>query len=241
MPLRTWSAGLFAYARISVLAFVFLTFGSMTLYPGGTYVNRQSRGYDVLRNFLSDLGMPLSWGNQANPVGAFLFVSGEVCLATGLLAFFVAFVRLSATAPRARNWGRAAAVVGIVVALALIAAGLTPANRLLTLHVQAALIAFRGAFVATALLAAAIVVDRRFSATARVSAIAMAIVLGGYAAAIQWGPRVVNDVGLVFQATAQKIAFGCSMAGLFYLSRTGANVAALREHPSDSDTVSIQL
>ena len=51
----------------------------------------------------------------------------------------------------------------------------------------------------------------------------------------------MNDVGLVFQATAQKVAFGCSMAGLFYLSRTGANVAALREHPSDSDTVSIQL
>ena len=91
MPLRTWSPRLFAYARISVLAFVFLTFGSMTLYPGGTYVNRQSRGYDFLRNFLSDLGMPLSWGDQANPVGAFLFVSGEVCLATGLLAFFVAF------------------------------------------------------------------------------------------------------------------------------------------------------
>ena len=76
---------------------------------------------------------------------------------------------------------------------------------------------------------------------ARVTVIAMAIVLGGYAAAIQWGPRVVNDAGLVFQATAQKIAFVCSMAGLFYLSRTGANVAALREHPSDSHTVSIQL
>ena len=51
------------------------------------------------------------------------------------------------------------------------------------------LLAFRGAFVATALLAAAIMADCRFSATARVAAIAVAIVLGGYAAAIQCGGR----------------------------------------------------
>ena len=38
----------------------------------------------------------------------------------------------------------------------------------------------------------------------------------------------MNDTSLVFQATAQKIAFVCSMAGLFYLSRTGANLAAAR-------------
>jgi hypothetical protein len=52
----------------------------MTLYPGGAYVNRQSCGYGFRRNFLSDLGMPLFWRDQADHVGALLFVPPNGCL-----------------------------------------------------------------------------------------------------------------------------------------------------------------
>jgi len=52
----------------------------MTLYPGGAYVNHQSCGYGFRRNLLSDLGMPLSWGDPADDVGALLFVPPNGCL-----------------------------------------------------------------------------------------------------------------------------------------------------------------
>ena len=101
---------------------------SVPFYPGGTYRDRSAAGYRFFSNFLSDLGMPYSWSGAANPWGAFLFVSGEVLLAVGFVALFVGFARLSSATPRARAWSRAAAGAGVIVALALISAGATPAN-----------------------------------------------------------------------------------------------------------------
>lgn len=208
----------FACARYAIAGFVVLTLASMSLYPGGTYRDRDSVGYLFFSNFLSDLGMPRSWGGHANPWGALLFVSGEVLLAIGVVAFFVGVVRLSSSVRSARIWGRLAALAGITVALALVAAGFTPANRFLSLHVEAALIAFRGAAVAAAFLAVATAQDRRFPRLTMAVAVVIAVVLAGYAAVIQWGPRINNGYGLRFQATAQKIMFVVSTAGIAYLS-----------------------
>jgi hypothetical protein len=126
-------------------------------------------------------------GGHANPWGALLFVSGEVLLAIGVVAFFVGVVRLSSSVRAARIWGRLAALAGITVALALVAAGFTPANRFLSFHVEAALIAFRGAAVAAAFLAVAIAQDRRFPRLTIAVAVVIAVVLAGYAGVIQWG------------------------------------------------------
>lgn len=209
---------LFACARYAIAGFVLLTIASMFLYPGGTYRDRNSLGYLFFSNFLSDLGMPRSWGGHANPWGALLFVSGEVLLAIGVVAFFVGVARLSSSVRPAKIWGRLAGLTGIVVALALVAAGFTPANRVLSLHMEAALIAFRGAALAVAFVTVAIARDQRFSRRNLAVAVVMAVVLSAYAAVIEWGPRISNDDGLRFQATAQKIMVVISMAGLAYLS-----------------------
>jgi len=220
----------FAYARYAIAGFVLLTLASMSLYPGGTYRDRDSVGYLFFSNFLSDLGMPRSWGGHANPWGALLFVSGEVLLAIGLVAFFVGIVRLSSAVRPARIWGRLAGLVGIIVALALVAAGFTPANRVLSLHMEAALIAFRGAAVATAFLAVATAQDRRFPRRSMAVAMVIAVVLAGYAAVIEWGPRISNGDGLRFQVTAQKIMVVVAMAGIAYLSSVAERLS--QEPPS---------
>jgi hypothetical protein len=197
----------------------------MVVYPGGTYRDRGSKGYLFFSNFLSDLGMPQSWANHPNPWGSILFVSGEVFFAAGLIAFSIAFIGLSASAAKARKWGRAAALVGLIVALAFIAAGLTPANRVLSLHIQAALLAFRGAFVMAALLALALAADRRFPRRAVAVAIALAVALAGYIGTIEWGPRISSDFGLTFQATAQKVVFVFAVPAFVYLSGVAERVS----------------
>jgi hypothetical protein len=208
----------FACARYTFVGFVLLTLASITLYPGGTYRDRDSVGYLFFSNFLSDLGMPRSWGGHANPWGALLFVSAEVLLAIGVIAFFVGVVRLSSSVRPAKIWGRLAALAGITVALALVAAGLTPANRFPSLHVAAALTAFRGAAVAAAFLVLATAQDRRFPRVAVAVAVLIAVVLAGYVAVVEWGPRINNSDGLRFQATAQKIMCVVFIAGVAYLS-----------------------
>lgn len=215
----------FSCARYAIAGFVLLTVASMSIYPGGTYRDRETAGYLFFSNFLSDLGMPTSWGGDGNALGAVLFVSGEILLATGVVLFFLGIVRLSRSVPAARIWGHLATVAGIAVAVALLVAAFTPANRLLSLHIEAALIAFRGAAVAATFTAVAIAVDRRFPHSGVLVAVLVAVVTVAYAAVVQWGPRITSDYGLQFQATAQKIMVTVAIAGIAYLSLIAQHIA----------------
>jgi hypothetical membrane protein len=222
---RIWP-GLFGLAGAGVLAFVVLTVMSVFLYPGGTYRDHTTAGYSFFRNFLSDLGMPQSWDGRSNPLGAALFVSAEVLLAIALVAFFVGFVRLLSTSPRARGFSRAAAGAALVACLALVVASVTPANRFQTIHVEAALLVFRASFVATGLLALAIARDGRFAPATVLIALLLPVALAVYIGVLELGPSARrSDVGLAFQATSQKVILMILLPGIAYLSTHGARVA----------------
>lgn len=224
---KRWS-GLFGVARAGVLAFIVLTVVSVAFYPGGTYRDRTTAGYSFFRNFLSDLGMPQAWDGRPNPIGAALFVSAEVLLAIALVAFFVGFVRLSAS-PRARGWSRAAAAAAVVACLAIVVAGLTPANRFQTIHVEAALLVFRASFVATAFLAVAIARHGGFSRAAVTAGILLPVALAGYIGVLEFGPSARrSDQGLVVQATSQKVILLILLPGIAYLSVQGARATSSR-------------
>lgn len=217
---------LFAAARWGVLSFFMLSALSMPFYPGGTYRDRSSAGYRFFSNFLSDLGMPQAWSGASNPWGSVLFVAGEVLLAIGFVAFFVGFVRLSSSSQRSRAWSHAAACAGVIVALALVTAGATPANRFQWLHVEAAKLAFRAACAATAFLSIAIMRDGRFSTLTGAVSLLIPSLLAVYLGILEWGPRVrASDYGLVFQATAQKLIVLSALPGLFFLARQASCVA----------------
>lgn len=220
---------LFGVARAGVLAFIVLTVVSVAFYPGGTYRDRTTTGYSFFRNFLSDLGMPQAWDSRPNPIGAALFVSAEILLAIAVAAFFVGFVRLSSASTRARGWSRAAAAAAVVACLAILVAGLTPANRFQTIHVEAALLVFRASFVATAFLAVAIARHGRFSRAAVTAGILLPVALAGYIGVLELGPSARrSDQGLAVQATSQKVILLILLPGVSYLSVQGARTTGSR-------------
>ena len=53
----------------------------------------------------------------------------------------------------------------------------------------------------------------------------LALVLGGYIAVIQWGPRLNTDFGLVVQVLAQKAVFIGGVPSLVYLSWEAERIA----------------
>ena len=214
----------FACARYAVVGFALLTLASMLLYPGGTYRDRNSLGYQFFGNFLSDLGMPQSWGGQNNPWGALVFVSAELLLATSVIAFSVGLARLTSHGS-SRFWARLAVVIGMTISIAVVAVAFTPANRFLSFHVEAVVIAVRGATVGGSVLAVAIARDRRFPRISVVAATLIAVVLGGYASVLEWGPPLSSDYGLRFQVTAQKVMFVVSLSSIVYLSVVGERIA----------------
>ena len=206
-------------ARFGVYGFVALTASSAALYPGGTYRDRTTVGYSFTRNFLSDLGMPSAWDGRPNVVGAALFVSAELILACALVAFFVAFVRLSSASVRARAWSRAAVVFSLVTVAAIIVASATPANLFQTVHVEAALLVFRASLVATVCLAVAIARHGRFRTVAVVAAVMLPVALTIYVGVLECGPSARrSDAGLLVQATAQKAIMAVLLPGIAFLS-----------------------
>lgn len=127
-------------AAVAVLAgastFVVLMSFAMALYPGGTWMNRQARGYDVVRNFFCDLSAAVALNGAPNP-GATYAAVAMVALALALVPFWllVAF-RLRET-PR-----RSAAVraLGLASAVMLPLVPLLPSARYGLLHAAAVLV-----------------------------------------------------------------------------------------------------
>ena len=109
---------------------------------------------------------------------------------------------------------------------------MTPADRFLQIHLQSALLAFRGGFLSALLLAVLIVRDRRFPSRAAFACLMTAVLLAAYLATIQWGPGVNTDFGLLVQATAQKVVFLAAVPSLSYISWEAERIAANRDQSS---------
>ncbi|MEP6766190.1 MAG: hypothetical protein ABJB66_17900, partial [Gemmatimonadaceae bacterium] len=74
----------FARARWSVIIASICGVSAMLLYPGGTPLDHTTAGYSLSQNFLSDLGMTVSYNGLPNSFGALLFIVSLMLLVTGL-------------------------------------------------------------------------------------------------------------------------------------------------------------
>ena len=196
--------GVFRLTRWAIAWFVLATAIAMVLFPGGTYLDRDARGYSFFGNFLSDLGMLVAWGGQSNHAGAALFIVSELILVLTLVLFFKAAVGVySPGSPR--RLATAGAITGLVCCAAFMGAAVLPADRFLAAHIQAAILAFRASMIAFVLFTIATARDPRFSRTAAAAWAMLTVVMVAYVGVIEWGPRPRTAFGLTFQVTAQKI------------------------------------
>jgi hypothetical membrane protein len=183
----------------------------MLRYPGGTLLDHSTRGYSLTHNFLSDLGMTVAWGGEANRLGAFLFVAG-------LGGRLPAFIRLYSRSPVSRRLARAAGVTGLLVCAAFIGVAVTPENRVMPLHVRFTLLAFR-IFPAVPLFltVASLHQDTIRKRVAALWALLTAVLIA-YVAVLGWGPALDTSQGVVIQVIAQKIVAIAAVSIMAYQS-----------------------
>lgn len=176
----------------------------MVLYPGGTYRDHSTIGYQFFHNFLSDLGATVAFNGAPNTTSAMLFVTSLVVVVVGMGGILVGLVRLYGREPAARIWTRLAAVTGLLVCACFIGVAATPENRLRSLHLVFTKTAFRAFPAAPLFLGLA---ARRQPGDGRRAVpgwMAMVVLLVVYVAILDFGPRASTPVGLVVQASAQK-------------------------------------
>ena len=191
-------------SRLAFIVAALLTLLSMLLYPGGTVLQPSPQRYSITRNFLSDLGMTVSYSGESNLLGAILFTTALLTLLGGVFVLLLEILRLCSTSRRARSFARAASILALCSSLLFVGVAFTPENRLMALHVDFTRFAFRIAPLATLLLTIAVA---RLPGPPRrvVSVLALlTVALVAYAGILDWGPDVLTPSGLVLQVIAQK-------------------------------------
>ncbi len=178
---------------------------AMLAYPGGTYRDRSTSGYQFFHNFFSDLGATVTFSGQPNPIGAVLFVVSLVVLVVGMGGILAGLARVYSRSPRAVPLIRLAVVAGVFVCACFIGVAATPENRFRSTHVMFTKLAFRTFPVVPLFLGLAASRGERTSSRVGVAWVAMIALLTAYIIVLDLGPRASTPIGLVVQVTAQKI------------------------------------
>ena len=209
--LFTWGRRAAAFAAIGGVV-------AMLVYPGGTYRDHATSGYQFFHNFFSDLGATKTWSGQPNPIGAVLFVVSLVVLVAGMASILAGLAQVYGRTPRAVPLIRVAVVAGVFVCACFIGVAATPENRVMSTHVLFTKLAFR-AFPAVPLFLG-LAASRTDGAPSRVGVgwVAMVALLVAYVIVLDWGPRASTPLGLVVQVTAQKVVAVGAVLLLVYQS-----------------------
>jgi hypothetical protein len=207
----------FRLSRWAATAAVVLIVIAISVYPGGTRRDSRTTGYSFSQNFLSDLGMTVTHGGQANRLGAGLFTASFGLLALSIVGCALGFVKFHSTAPQARALAAAGGIGVLVVGAGLLGAAVSPADVSPTFHMRSAALASAIAPLALLLFAAASAKDRRLPRGVSATWVVLAVTVAVWFA-MRWGPGVDTDLGLTVHATVQKGVGIAVVSGLIYQS-----------------------
>jgi hypothetical membrane protein len=178
----------------------------MLRYPGGTGLDATTNGYSLSHNFLSDLGMTVAYNHEPNRLGAFLFVASLLLLVTGLGGVVVIIAKFLAVDPKSRRWAQFALITLLLSCIAFVGVAATPENLSMPLHISFTFWGWRIVPVVALFLGFASRQNAKLGPRAAIAFFATALLLGAYAAVLDWGPSVTEPHGLVVQVIAQKVA-----------------------------------
>lgn len=219
------SLTVFRLTRVAAIAVVVLFGIAMLSYPGGTGLNRSTRGYSIFHNSLSDLGASVAWNGQPNP-GAVFNLAASILLVLAGVACLVVLIRVCSSSIATRRIGRAAAAIVLVAAAALIGAAFSPQDRAAALHGRFTLVAVCSFPVATVLLALITALDGRFRRRAPAAWLVLTVVVITWGMVIRWRPT--TEVEAAIPVILQKIVGIVLLGTLVLESREAERVVARR-------------
>jgi len=172
---------------LGTLCFVTLSTLAAQRYPGGTWWNHRTHGYDFWQNFLCDLFHHHALNGRVNTTGAQLATVGAAAMLLGMGGFF-ALIACLAPDDRAARLARR---VGVPTCVAGLAMPLTPSDRYRVAHLAVMLVLSLPALVSLGAATVACVRvglrERRWVlvACAALTAVALGLDAVAYAVAIQ--------------------------------------------------------
>jgi hypothetical membrane protein len=183
----------------------------MYLYPGGTSLHPQEKGYSFFENFLSDLGRVTAISGQSNLAAHVLFTIALSAGGLGIALFFLALLPFFTGSGITRWLSRLGAAFGLLASICFLGVAFFPLDtheRIHNLFIDAALVTFLAAFLCSFL---AVLRTPDFPRIFIWSFSVFAVVLLVYVLLIIFGPAPGTPAWVIVQATGQKIIVALSI------------------------------
>lgn len=209
---------LFGGVAATCVLFVVLTTLAMLMYPGGTFPDAGTHGYQFFLNYFSDLGQTRTQSGASNLPSMLLFTSSVVMVGGALGAFFLAFsafFKTKATASVSLRLNRIATKFGIASASCFVGLAVVPENVFAAGHFLFVQGAFDSLLIAIILQIAALRRTSGVSSWLLVVNSTFVVVLFGYVLLLLFGPSSRTLLGDEINAVGQKIIVYVALATIF--------------------------
>ncbi len=191
---------------IGILLFVILNFISMAVYPGGTIIESDTKGYSFFYNFLSNLGEWTAKNGEDNTVSAYLFNSSMLILALSYFLFYVTFLRIQLKFNRNKilNFLSFSTILISLISFVLVAL-FSADNSTFDIHVFFVKVAFRLLLI-HCFIQLFIVYKSKLSKIMLVSSSLFCIILLLFIIVMEYGPNpFLDNQSLFIQVFSQKM------------------------------------
>jgi len=191
---------------IGIFLFVILNFISMVIYPGGTIIEPETKGYSFFYNFLSNLGESTAKNGEDNIVSAYLFNSSMLILAISYFLFYVSYLRIQLKFNRNKilNFFSLSTIIISLVSFVLVAV-FSADNSTFDIHVFFVKVAFRLLLI-HCFVQLFIVYNSNLSKTMLISSSIFCFVLLLFIIILEYGPNpFLDNRSLLIQVSSQKM------------------------------------
>ena len=191
---------------VGIFLFVVLNFISMLIYPGGTIIEPEKKGYSFFYNFLSNLGESTAKNGEDNIVSAYLFNSSMLILAISYFLFYVSYLRIQLKFNRNKilNFFSLSTIIISLVSFVLVAV-FSADNSTFDIHVFFVKVAFRLLLI-HCFIQLFIVYKRNLSKKMLLSSSIFCFVLLLFIIVMEYGPNpFLDNRSLLIQVSSQKM------------------------------------
>ncbi len=191
---------------VGIFLFVILNFISMVIYPGGTIIEPETKGYSFFYNFLSNLGESTAKNGEDNIVSAYLFNSSMLILAISYFLFYVSYLRIQLKFNRNKilNFFSLSTIIISLVSFVLVAV-FSADNSTFDIHVFFVKVAFRLLLI-HCFVQLFIVYNSNLSKTMLISSSIFCFVLLLFIIIMEYGPNpFLDNRSLLIQVSSQKM------------------------------------
>ncbi len=207
MNTSTIKASCCVITLVGCIQFIILTIIAMFTFPGGTHGDPGSVGYNFFENFFSDLGGTVTPSSLPNPISSVLFFIALFAIGALTIPFLLIVPSIFKINKVSSILSWFGTIIGVISVIGFIGVAFTPWNLYLQGHIISVQVAFIGLIPLALFYLLALAAAKKKVLPYKYVAILVEFLVASilYVVLLFTGPELITFVGLIINATGQKL------------------------------------